>query len=192
MATIPDVITNDRSVPGNVLELPTNQGIIIINFGQQTRPPPSVSKKAKILFLFFLWHFGYFIAAVKIYANVVNNAKNECGQLIYYCIMCCFIVHSIHIGITFASFSGYLYGGNITEWAFNTSQVLILLSSIWPITCLYGTKSDCVTKFEENYKFLWNMLQVEAYTYLVVSTLIVCFTMYNISSRYDYTYNFRR
>ncbi len=148
-----------------------------------SQPTAPISTKGKILILIFMWQFSYLIANVVIIINANEDAKYECGPYIYYCILCGILIHTVHIGILFVGRCLSILG---------VSQVLILFSSVWPVVCLYGTKLSCIRQFEDKHQSLWNMLSAEAHTYLAASTIIVCVNMYNISSRYDYTYNFNR
>ncbi len=188
-------ISMDRPVmePTTTTDIGTSsQPTAPIIVDSNTRQQSLFSTKGKILILIFLWQFSYLIANTVIMINANEDAKYECGPYIYYCILCGILIHTVHIGILFVGRCLSILGFEIASCTLNVSQVLILLSSVWPVICLYGTKLSCIRQFEEKHQSLWNMLSAEAHTYLAASTIIVCVNMYNISSRYDYTYNFNR
>jgi hypothetical protein len=145
------------------------------------------------LFLTIL-HFCYGIAEAVILSESLN-AKSACGLAVWYCILVRCIVHFFMFVIYLAdcgvglrtlseritdlhTFDNEIRFNNIK----NRWRTFSLASSIWACICLYGTESDCVTYFEDNYKKLWAMLGVEVYTFFVLRMFSGCLFIFGKKS----------
>ncbi len=137
------------------------------------------------LFLTIL-HLCYGIAEASILSESLS-AKSACGLAIWYCILIRCIVHffmfMIYLadcGVGLRTISERITDLNTfdKEIRFNNIKnrwhTFSLASSIWACICLYGTESECVTYFEDNYKKLWSMLGVEVYTFFVLRMFSGC------------------
>ncbi len=137
------------------------------------------------LFLTIL-HLCYGIAEASILSESLS-AKSACGPGIWYCILIRCIVHffmfMIYLadcGVGLRTISERITDLNTfdKEIRFNNIKnrwhTFSLASSIWACICLYGTESECVTYFEDNYKKLWSMLGVEVYTFFVLRMFSGC------------------